>query len=56
MFLRIDEIWSMNLRNLNILRVFFIVPLNLNATLAPVFLPYKNYETTYGIYEYLLQL
>ena len=56
MFLRIEEIWSMNLRNLKILRVFFMVARSLKATLAPAFLPALNLLTTEGISEYLLQL
>ncbi len=56
MFFIIEEIWSINFRNLKILRVFFIVARNLNATFAPTLAPFLNSSITSLISEYLLQL
>lgn len=48
-FFIIDEIWSINFRNLKIFLVFFIVALNFKATLAATFSPFLNSSTTFGI-------
>lgn len=55
MFLMTDDIYSMNLRNLNILRAFFIAFLSLRAITAPWIDPFLKAFCISSISEYLIQ-
>lgn len=53
---KIEDIWSMNLRNLKILREFFMEERRLALRTAPRLVPAAKASWTDAIYEYLLQL